>query len=197
MGTITRTAKAGGGTNFNSGQSINPVEHNTDLDTAYSEFNGNIQNVNIKAAAGIAPSKLAHHGIRVTRTTNQSINDSTATAISWDTSRYNVGTTYTLGTTKITVATAGVYEIGAVIRWSSNATGERWTDLRVNGNMVARQTTPAVNGAATTQNASIQYHLAANDYVEVFVYQTSGGSLDVAPVANRYAPDLWIMLVGL
>ena len=35
MGTIARGSKAGGGTNFNSGQTIDPAEVNTDFNTAY------------------------------------------------------------------------------------------------------------------------------------------------------------------
>lgn len=50
MGTIARTAKSGGGTNFNSGQTIDPAEVNTDFNTAYTELNGLLDDGNIETA---------------------------------------------------------------------------------------------------------------------------------------------------
>lgn len=50
MGTIARGAKAGGGTNFNAGQTIASNEVNTDLNTLYTEVNGNLDDDNIKTA---------------------------------------------------------------------------------------------------------------------------------------------------
>lgn len=50
MGTIARTAKAGGGTNFNSGQTIDPAEVNTDFNTIVTEVNGLLDDGNIETA---------------------------------------------------------------------------------------------------------------------------------------------------
>ena len=50
MGTISRGTKAGGGTNFNSGQIIDPAEVNTDLNTVFAEANGALDDANIKTA---------------------------------------------------------------------------------------------------------------------------------------------------
>jgi hypothetical protein len=52
MGTITRT------NTFVNGTTASATEVNTELDTVYNEFNGNIENANIKADAAIAGSKL-------------------------------------------------------------------------------------------------------------------------------------------
>lgn len=43
---------------FNAGQGISASEHNSNYDTIYNEFNGNIENVNVKAGAGIVASKI-------------------------------------------------------------------------------------------------------------------------------------------
>jgi len=43
---------------FSSGATIIASQHNTNFDEIYNEFNGNIENANIKAAAAIAASKL-------------------------------------------------------------------------------------------------------------------------------------------
>lgn len=50
MGTITRGAKAGGGTNFNSGQTIDPAEVNTDFNTIVTELNGLLDDGNLETA---------------------------------------------------------------------------------------------------------------------------------------------------
>jgi hypothetical protein len=77
MGLITRGLKASGGTPFVSGFDIDPTEMNTDLDTAYSEFNGNVDNANIKASAAIVGSKIASapNGVGTSQ-----INDNAVTA---------------------------------------------------------------------------------------------------------------------
>lgn len=48
MATIARTAKAGGGTNFNAGQTIDPDEVNTDFNTLYTEVNGALDDGNVE-----------------------------------------------------------------------------------------------------------------------------------------------------
>ena len=52
MGTIVKP------NTFTSGATIIAAEHNDNFDTIYNEFNGNIDNDNIKASAGIVGSKL-------------------------------------------------------------------------------------------------------------------------------------------
>jgi hypothetical protein len=53
MGTITR------GYSYTSGNTITAAENEANETTLYNEFNGNIDNANIKASAGIAESKLS------------------------------------------------------------------------------------------------------------------------------------------
>lgn len=50
MGAITRTAKAGGGTNFNTGQTIAASEANTDFNTIYTEMSALLDDANIETA---------------------------------------------------------------------------------------------------------------------------------------------------
>lgn len=56
MATVTKP------TTFTSGTTIVASEVNDDFDTIYNEFNGNVDNANLKAAAAIAYSKLALTG---------------------------------------------------------------------------------------------------------------------------------------
>ena len=59
MGVIVRPLKTGGGTDVVAGNRILASEWNGDLNTIYTEFDGNIENANIKASAGIEGTKLA------------------------------------------------------------------------------------------------------------------------------------------
>lgn len=60
MGTIVRGTKSGTGTtSFGAGTTGLSSEVNTDFNTVYAAVNGNIDNDNIKAGAGIEASKLA------------------------------------------------------------------------------------------------------------------------------------------
>ena len=105
MGTIARGTKAGGGTNFNSGQTIDPAENNTDHNTMYTEFNGNIENVNVKAAAAIASSKIAFDGVRVTNSGVISLLTGVTTLMTFDTET-DIGT-YDTGTYHSTSSNTG------------------------------------------------------------------------------------------
>jgi hypothetical protein len=57
-GTIARNTKAGGTTDVQSGQTIQPSDLNTDMNTLFNEINGNLTNANISGSAAIAYSKL-------------------------------------------------------------------------------------------------------------------------------------------
>lgn len=81
---------------------------------------------------------------------------------------------------RITAITAGRYRIGVVLSWAANATGNRATAFRVNGTtdyVVDIRVGTATNSTAISGSRTLV--LAANDYVEVFVWQSSGGNLDV------------------
>lgn len=58
-GTVTRPVKTFGGTSYINGVVPDATDWNGDHDTIYSEFNGNIDNNNIKSAAAIAGSKIS------------------------------------------------------------------------------------------------------------------------------------------
>ena len=77
-----------------------------------------------------------------------------------------------------TVNTAGKYRVSAILEWDSDATGRREVYFLVNG------ATAHVVGVASavsggTQNVSKVLTLAATDYVEVRVWQNSGGTRTV------------------
>jgi hypothetical protein len=81
---------------------------------------------------------------------------------------------------------------------ASNITGSRYVGLKVNGaTYVAFDERQAVTvaGRPTIVTVSTSYQLAAGDYVEVEVFQNSGGNLNVNASGN-YTPEFWIVRVG-
>lgn len=70
MGIINKSNKPSGGTDWQDGDIVSDSGSenlNTDFNTIYNEFNGNIENANIKASAAIAGTKLAAGAITDTQ----------------------------------------------------------------------------------------------------------------------------------
>lgn len=140
---------------------------------------------------------------RVYRTTSQSINDSTLTAIAFDAERFdtesNASSTIhstVSNTERLTAQTAGKYQISASIIWASNATGKRELYIRLNGaTSLAVVTQPAISGQAIAQTISTLYNLDVSDYVEACGFQTSGGALNVSNVGNS-SPEFMMVRVA-
>jgi hypothetical protein len=127
-----------------------------------------------------------------------SITNNTLTALTFDSERYDKGSgshSTSSNTGRLTVPTScgGVYHIFGSVEFASNAAGYRWLYLRVNGTTtIAGLAVPPVSGAATPMVISTSYSLAAADYVELLVLQTSGGALNAAATAN-YSPEFgWV-----
>jgi hypothetical protein len=73
MGTVSRVAKAGGGTNFNSGQTIDPAEVNNDFNTVFNEINGLLDDGNIETAT--IPGAKSLRFTEISAPANPSAND--------------------------------------------------------------------------------------------------------------------------
>lgn len=141
--------------------------------------------------------------VRVFHNANQSITTSTLTALAFNSERFdqvaNAASTMhdtAINNTRLTCRYAGVYLIGANIDWASSALGYRQVSLRIGGaTTIAHAQQTAVNGVDTTQVISAPYAMAVNDYVEVMVFQTSGGALGVNTNAN-FSPEFWMVRVA-
>lgn len=100
--------------------------------------------------------------------------------------------------TRIYVRTSGKYEIAGSWEAVNNATGGRSINIRSNaagnvagGTSISSATIPAASGVNTTCVApAIEVPLLAGDYIEAFVRQTSGGSLNT--VGGQ--PTTWLRL---
>lgn len=131
--------------------------------------------------------------IRVHRTATQSLANDTRVPISWQAAAYQTGVTWSSGTnpTRLTVPTNGRYLLVANIKYANNATGRRCVGWRANGGSTANDLhlVPA-NGVDTATGMEI-INLTANDYIEVYGRQTSGGSLSTSGTTEG---DVWAAL---
>jgi hypothetical protein len=123
--------------------------------------------------------------VHVTKSANQSINNTTDTAITWDTEAYDDGGLHdnVTNNTRLTAVTAGVYVIACTLNYpgaaGAQAAAGAW--IRANGSTVVARNQVAIptgsqNGVA---NAAAVYKLALNEYVECMGYQSSGGAVNV------------------
>lgn len=190
---------------FSAGATIVASEHNSNFDTLYSDYNGNITNVNISASAAIAASKLNLATIAQNMAMSSAI---LKTAKGADVA--SVAGTMTLGDdgnffditgtnaiTSITAKTAGTI---VTLQFDSTATLTDGSNLKLNGNFtgaadatitlvsdgtnwyeVARST----GGAAAATQAEMETATSTTTYV-------SPGRLQYHPAS----PKAWVLFDG-
>ena len=124
--------------------------------------------------------------VRAVRTANQSISNSTDTAIQFnDTDDLDTNTLHDTVTnnTRITIAAAGVYLVGGRVKWAASTGGTlRQAWIRRGGSTeLAKVTHPAAAGAGVLHEFEVieLRSFSAGDYIELMVQQDSGGALNV------------------
>ena len=128
---------------------------------------------------------------RVYNSANISIPNNTLTALTFNSERVDTDTMHSTvtNTGRITMTTAGWYDVGGAIQWPAAAAGARAVYLRVNGtNYIAAKRLD--NAAQVDMEVSTSWQFAAADYVEVVVLQVSGGALNVVAAASS-SPEAW------
>lgn len=120
----------------------------------------------------------------------QSISDSTDTAVAWSTESYDTDSYHSTSsnTSRFTAPSTGYYSVKCGLEFAaSNTTGFRNLWFKVNGTDVAPRDRRAPAGGTTSDLLIItaDLELTSGDYVEAYVRQNSGGSVDVTG-ANSY-----------
>lgn len=142
--------------------------------------------------------------VRVYHNANQSITTATLTALAFNSERYDqagnaADTQHDTSTnnSRLTCKYAGVYSIKGCAEFAANATGQRQVRIRLNGSSyIALENDPTSSGTnGTVLAVSADYSLAVNDYVELVVFQDSGGNLNVTATGN-YSPEFMMHRVG-
>jgi len=138
--------------------------------------------------------------VRVWRSTNQSIPNASGTNVSFDTKRWDTANMWSAGQpTRLTCQVAGKYVVVSHLRFAPNATGVRQVNFNVNGSvLIARSTLNATAGGAQTDMPPmpVVWDFNVGDYVEVSVYQTSGGPLNLEAVGSSSDIEFEMSLLG-
>jgi hypothetical protein len=127
---------------------------------------------------------------RVFNSATLSIANGVSTAITFNSERWdNDGIHSTSSNTgRLTCVTAGVYDIGVALGWAANTAGVRIVRLRLNGGAtyVGIDDRNATSSGNSECAFSVPWKLAAADFVEVEVFQNSGGALNVSASAEFF-----------
>jgi hypothetical protein len=118
---------------------------------------------------------------------NQSLSNNTVTALTLEAEDFDTDGFHSTSsnTSRFTVPTGkgGKYFVSGAVAYNHNATGARGAYLYKNGalwNYSSQLATVAQSPYGTFVPISFVLNLVATDYIEIFGWQTSGGSLDVA-----------------
>jgi hypothetical protein len=149
--------------------------------------NGQVLTADSTAATGLvwsSPGSSSAKAVGLYKSGSQSTSNATFTAITFDSEDYDTSSFHSTSsnTSRVTIPTGlgGYYQINSGARWSDNTTGVRVVAIYKNGSLWARYTSTAGIGTGSINLfMPIIMNLAAADYIEVFAYQNSGGSLNV------------------
>jgi hypothetical protein len=123
----------------------------------------------------------------LTRTTVQSIADSTATALLFtsETDDSHGGHDLVTNTSRWYAPYSGRYLMTLNVPWANNATGRRGCWWRINGagTLYSGGSGPSINASVVTPGAKT-IRMTAGDYIEAWGYQTSGGALNADGTLN-------------
>ena len=122
---------------------------------------------------------------------NLSIANNTVTALTMNSERSDTDGMHStsVNTSRLTCVTPGTYIITGNAAFASNATGIRVLSIRANGTTdLAKVDSDAVATDVTVLSVSKVVTLGVGEYVELTVYQNSGGNLNVQANTN-YSPE--------
>lgn len=129
------------------------------------------------------------------QTLGQTVGDNTTPVLTFDVVVKNTDGMYNAqtSTNRITIVRPGVYDLRAVATFAANAAGSRFINFLKNGtDVIARAEVGAnqASGRGTTISTFASLPLAANDFIQVQVWQNSGGNLltsAAGPTLSRFS----------
>jgi hypothetical protein len=145
---------------------------------------GTIMDGDISSSASISPNKIAAHGNHRTRTTAQSISNSSWQKVAFGVSvnKYGTDVDYNTGTDNLELNGYGTYVISAGLTFAANGTGVR--GIRIydidNSAVLTEMIIGAYGVFDCSVNCSIAFpHNVTPASIAVYAYQNSGGALNV------------------
>lgn len=137
-------------------------------------------------------------GARAYHSTTQEIPNIDFTALAFDSERYDTDNIHdpTTNNSRLTCKTAGKYVISAAVGFFHNATGIRRVHIWLNGSTpIGWQDIHSLSDTDHYCTVSTIWDMAVNDYVEVRVFQSSGGALNVLKF-DYYSAEFMMQRIG-
>lgn len=126
-------------------------------------------------AQGFAPTYAA-----ITRSTAQSIPNSTGTQVTFTATEAESPTTFgDDANERLVIPATGFYDFGAAAQWATNTTGERVIGIHINATTTEFGDSRDATDSQVRMAVSAARQFAAGDVITLFASQTSGGALDL------------------
>ena len=144
---------------------------------------GQVLTVNSGATAPqwAAPAAGGFVGCRLSNSTTPTIANGTYTLRTYDQETFDTdgfhSTVTNTGRITIPSGKGGYYKVSSTNNWADNSTGQRTTAIYKNGNAAHYGYTAP--GIAVASSISVIMNLSVGDYIETYVYQGSGGNLQI------------------
>jgi hypothetical protein len=138
-------------------------------------------------------------GARVRQIASFSIPNAAFTSHPFTTEDYDTDEMHesTINPSRLTCVTAGLYLMGGNIWFAPHATGDRAIQIKYNGSLliaeVYEEALSAVDWLITV--GPTPYRMSVGDYVELQVYQSSGGALN-SLVQQSATPVFWVQKIA-
>ena len=168
------------------GETIDVADYNTPITTLVNDYNNNIDNSNIAAAAAISGTKLANATVTPAKWTNPyafkaydsagtTLTDGVYVKIALATESYDYNSNFASST--YTAPVAGVYHLSAGVQSTALASGAAaWITLYKNGAAIMYSDAVAPPNTGLIANVSGDLLLAQGDTIELYCRQDSAGN---------------------
>lgn len=136
---------------------------------------------------------------RVYNSANISVPHNTLTLLTFNSERWDTDSMHSTSslTDRITFNTAGLYVVTLQVNWASSAGANRSASIFLNGITIIAQEGPHSPPSAEVENTQLttQWKFAAGDFVNVQVYQFTGGAVNVQSQGN-WSPEFMATWIG-
>lgn len=114
---------------------------------------------------------------RAKRSTTQTIGNSSWTKVQFNTESFDLGGNYDNATNyRFTAPVTGHYQVNTLITWENISGEDHYVKIYKNGTGIITNTIHGITGNEHSQTIGDVVPLDAGKYIEIFVYQNSGGN---------------------
>ncbi len=137
----------------------------------------------LAAAKAAIDAQSAAPAVSVTRQSNLTVPNDQGFKVAFDAEFFDTADLHsnTTNNTRLVAPVAGIYQVSASVTWATSAVGTR--GMSILRNNTARMGDTRTGAGFMTQSVSGLLLLAANDFVELTVFQDSGTPLDLVSSA--------------